>query len=95
MPESDRNSLVGLFSRRARVSSKTGSVRLTISRWRPIKEKWRMPIFSKCHNFVNNSRNCTKFEAPGELGGPFDFSFLKFGGKWTLISTEKVGVGMV
>ena len=29
MPESDRHSLVGLFSLRARLSSKTGSVRLT------------------------------------------------------------------
>ena len=29
-------------------------------------------FFSKCHNFVNNSRNCTKFEAHGDLGCSFD-----------------------
>ena len=51
---------------------KTGMVRLTLSRWRPIKEKWRVPFFPKCRNFVNNSRNCTKFEAQGGHGCPFD-----------------------
>ena len=32
-----------------------------------IKQKWRVPILSKSSNFVNNSRNCTKFEALGDL----------------------------
>ena len=57
MPESDRHSLVGLFSLRARLSSKTGSVRPKLSRWRPIKEYWCTPLFSKCRNSENNSRN--------------------------------------
>ena len=78
MPESEQHSLVGLSSLGARVSSKTGSVRLTLSRWRPIKEKWRVAIFSKCRDFVNNSRDSTKFEAQGELGCPFDLSLVTF-----------------
>ena len=52
---------------------------LILSRWRPIKQKWRVPIFSKCYDFVNNTRNCTKFEAQGELGCPFDFSYFDRG----------------
>ena len=35
--------------------------------------------FCKCLNFVNNSRNCTKFEPHGELGFPFDFSCCDLG----------------
>ena len=35
--------------------------------------------FCKCRNFVNNSRNCTKFESPGELGFPFDLSCFDLG----------------
>ena len=66
-------SWVGHFSLGARVCLITGMVRLTLSRWRPIKEKLRVPFFSKCRNFVNNSRNCTKFEAQGDHGCPFDF----------------------
>ena len=31
-------------------------------------------IFSKCRNSGNNGRNCTIFNAQGDLGGPFDFS---------------------
>ena len=54
-------------------------VRLTLSRWRPIKEKWRVPFFSKCRNFVNNSRNCTKFEVQGDHGCPFDFWYFDHG----------------
>ena len=34
-----------------------------------------VPFSSKCRNFVNNSRNCTKFEAQGNLGCFFDFSY--------------------
>ena len=56
----------------ARVSLKTGSVRLTLSRWRPIREKWR----AKCHNSVNTGLNCTIFGAQGDLGCSFDLSFL-------------------
>ena len=54
-----------LFSLGARLSSKTGSVRLTLSRWWLIKEKWRVPIFSKCRNSGNNGWNCTIFGPQG------------------------------
>ena len=34
----------------------------------------KITFFSKCRNFVNISRNCTKFEAQGDHGEcPFDF----------------------
>ena len=48
-----------IFSLGARLSSKTGLVRLTLSRWRPIKENKACHFFSKCRNFVNNRWNCT------------------------------------
>ena len=51
-------------------------LRPTLSRWRPIKEKLHVPFFSKCRNFVNNSRNCTKFEVQGDHGCPFDSWYL-------------------
>ena len=40
------------------------------------QRKYGMPIFSKCRNFVNNSWNCTKFEAQGDLVCPSDFSYV-------------------
>ena len=36
-------------------------------------------IFSKCRNSGNNSRNCTIFGAPEDLGCPFDFSYFDLG----------------
>ena len=33
----------------------------------------------KCRNFVNNSRNCNKFKAQGELGCPFGLSYFDLG----------------
>ena len=39
-----------------------------------LKKNGRVPFFSKCRNSGNNGRNCTIFNAQGDLGGPFDFS---------------------
>ena len=36
-------------------------------------------IFSKWRNCVNNSQNCTRFEARGELGCPLDLSYVDLG----------------
>ena len=63
------------------------------------------------HNFVNNSWNCIKFEAQGNLGCPFELSYVDFGETsrdlsmtltvffiiWAYVdvSTETIGVGMV
>ena len=58
------------------LSSKISSVRLTLSRWRPIKEKWCMPICTICHNFGNNDRNYTKFGAKGTLRPPSSYHTL-------------------
>ena len=43
------------------------------------QKKYGVPIFSKCCNFVNNSWNCTKFEAQGDLVCPSDFSYVDLG----------------
>ena len=43
------------------------------------QRKMASAIFSKCRNFVNNSRNCTKFDVHGELGCPFEFSYFDLG----------------
>ena len=43
------------------------------------QRKWGVPISFKCRNFVNNSWNCTKFEALGELGCPSDLSYFDLG----------------
>ena len=45
MPESDRHSLVGLFSLRARLSSKTDSVRPTLSKMAADQRKMAHAIF--------------------------------------------------
>ena len=37
-------------------------------------KEWWVPFFLKCLNSGNNGRNCTIFEAQGDLGRPFDFS---------------------
>ena len=63
--------MVGFFSLRARLSSKSGSVRPTL------QDGGR----SKCHNSGNNSRNCTIFGAQEDLGCPFDFSYFDLGVK--------------
>ena len=65
------------FFTRGRLSSKISSVRLTLSRWRPIKEKWCTPICTTCHNFGNNGRNYTTFGAKGTLRPPSSQGFLQ------------------
>ena len=66
------------FSLGARLSSKTSSVQPTLSRWRPIKEKWRVPFSSKCRNSGNNGRNCTIFGPQGYLRCSY-FSYFHLG----------------
>ena len=75
LSKSDRNSQIGLSSLGARLRSKISLVRLTFSRWRPIKEKWCAPICTICHNSGNNGRNYTNCGAQGNLQAPFELSY--------------------
>ena len=43
------------------------------------QRKMTCAIFSKCRNFVNNSRNCAKYEAQGDHGCPFDCCYFDLG----------------
>ena len=43
------------------------------------QRKMTCAIFFKMRYFVNISRNCTKFEAQGGHGCPFDFSYFDLG----------------
>ena len=75
MPESDRNSLVGLFSLRPRRKPVlTNTFKMVAD-----QRKWGVPIYSKCCNFVNNSWNCTKFEAQGDRLCPSDLAYFDLG----------------
>ena len=40
------------------------------------QRKMTCAFFPKCRNFVNNSRNCTRFEALGGMGAPSIFDTL-------------------
>ena len=79
MPESYRNFLGQPFFTRGSIEFKNRFGSTDTFKMVADQRKMAVPIFSKCCNFVYNSRNCTKFEAQGELGGSFDLSYFDLG----------------